>query len=269
VVRRWLDFLLAQAPRLYAAILARRRRHNPEKLLFLRLLRRGDVILDGGANDGTYTLLFSHVAGPRGQVHAFEPVPATLARLAETLARGGVFRNVVTNSVALGETTGEAEILVPGDDPGQASLRPHRAGSWEKARRIEGHACRITTLDAYLPALKGRRPTFVKLDLEGAELPALRGGAALLEACSPLLYVEVHRAWTLDFGYRPEDLVAFLHARGYRRFLLVADRLTPLADPAATLAALSTSANLLCAAPDRNGQRLEARLDRLPARDTR
>ena len=42
------------------------------KILYLRKIRKGDIVLDIGANRG-YTILFSLIVGKKGHVHAFKP----------------------------------------------------------------------------------------------------------------------------------------------------------------------------------------------------
>jgi FkbM family methyltransferase len=255
-VHAYLDYLLAQTPGFYAWLAGRRRRPNLEKIVFLNVVRPGDVVLDVGANLGYYTLLFSHLAGARGKVHAFEPVPPTFTRLAARVARGRRSDNVVLNPCALAETAGPVSLFVPGGDLGQASLARHAAGSWRGADsgEISDHACSAVTLDGYaagLPALN-----FLKCDVEGAELSVLRGGEAALRRFAPLLLVEVCPDWTAAFSYEPADLARFLAGLGYDRFLLAGETLRPLADAAGELAALQGSANLLCAVAARHGQRL-------------
>lgn len=67
-----LNFLFAQYPLLYRKILQTRKHLNFEKLFFLSVLERGDIVIDVGANRGYYTILFSHVVGNSGKVYAFE-----------------------------------------------------------------------------------------------------------------------------------------------------------------------------------------------------
>jgi FkbM family methyltransferase len=262
-MRRLLDFALAQTPGLYAEILKRRPRRNVEKLVFLAVVERGDVVFDVGANLGYYTLLFSHLAGRRGRVHAFEPIPETLAALEAGLARERRFDNVTLNEWALSDRTGSLPFFVPGDDHGQASMARHAAGSWSRPHEVRSHECRVRTLDDYCRE-SGAAPSFVKCDVEGAELLVLRGGAVTLAACRPLLHLEVNPDWTRSLGYAPPEIVRFLAGLGYSRFLLVEQAVRPLGDPEAAIAALAElagSANLLCAVAGLHDARL-SRLER-------
>jgi FkbM family methyltransferase len=250
-LRSRLDFLLTRWPALYAAALRRRPARDADKIAFLRLVRRGDVVFDVGANLGYYTVLFSHLAGPRGEVHAFEPVPATFERLAASLARECRSGNVQANRTAVGDSTGTAVLFLPGDDHGQASLARHAGdGSWSAGPAVTEHASPLTTLDAYARERGVRRIDFLKCDVEGAELAVLLGAAGLLERHRPVLHLEVCPAWTRDFGYAPGELAEFVRGLGYSELRLLRGG-GPEPVRAGDLDRLEASANLLCLPPGR------------------
>lgn len=251
-----LDRSLTRMPGLYARLIARRRSPNLEKIVFLSLAGRGDTVVDAGANTGYYTLLFSHLVGARGSVHAFEPVPPTFAELRARIERAGR-TNVVLNDCALAEEEKDADLYLPGDDHGQAALRRHTFGSWTAEAPVRTYPCRTTTLDAYAEARQLADLSFVKCDVEGAELLVLRGALRTLRRFTPLLFLEVSPHWTADFAYEPADLARLLEELGYSRFFLVTDKLSPLSDLRRDLDVqrLPDSANLLCA-HDRHGRRL-------------
>lgn len=257
-LRGLLERPLTRLPGLYARLIARRRQPNLEKIVFLRLVRRGDTVLDIGANEGYYTRLFAALVGPRGSVHAFEPVPPTFARLQENAGRAGRVR---LNNLALADEAKETDLYLPGDDHGQAALKPHTFGSWSAEPSVRTWRCRTTTLDAYTAERQLGALDFVKCDVEGAELLVLRGARQAIERFSPLLFLEVSRHWAADFAYEPADIARFLQELGYDRFFLVTDRLAPLSEIGRDLDVhrLPDSANLLCA----RGGRHERRLARL------
>src|SRR5208282_3272360 len=41
--------------------------------VYRQLVRPGDVVIDAGANNGVFTLVFARAVGPAGRVIAFEP----------------------------------------------------------------------------------------------------------------------------------------------------------------------------------------------------
>ncbi len=256
-IKATLNFLLARNPRLYAAILSRSARPNLEKIFFLNLLRDGDTILDIGANRGYYTLLFSHIVGGRGEVHAFEPVPATFEKLFGTLRKHGRFENCRLNQMALGETSGKAELYIPGGDDGQVSLKRHSAGSWQDANQVTSVECAVTTLDQYAQVQVKNKIHFIKCDVEGAEFSVLKGGVRTLEKDLPILYLEIFEQWSKDFGYKPVEIVRWLRTRGYQDFYRVDSTIEKLQDPEADVSQISGPSNLMCLVPRLHAVRIK------------
>nr|WP_200422224.1 FkbM family methyltransferase [Streptomyces sp. Y2F8-2] len=84
-----------------------------EMTFMKRYLRPGDGFIDGGANEGMFTLLAAKLVGPSGAVHAFEAVPAFVKRL-----RGNVDANslrcVTVHEMAIGAEPGTVSFVVRG-----------------------------------------------------------------------------------------------------------------------------------------------------------
>lgn len=237
--------LLLRWPRLYSRLLQLLRRGSIEKRLFLRLIRPGWTVCDVGANRGHFTELFSELSGPSGAVHAFEPSPATFASLQSAVAKLPSARNIRLHRLALSDQDGIGSLHQPGIDDGQASLRTHLEGSWKDASDVQRFECKLARLDEI--ARPWPRLDFLKCDVEGAELPMLRGAQRTLARYSPIVFAEVYEAWTAAFGYRPEALVDFLRANGYTAFYLVDARVRrynpgdPISGPSNLLAAKSSA----------------------------
>jgi FkbM family methyltransferase len=156
--------------------------------VFAEQIRSGGVMWDVGANIGFYSLIASRLVGD-GKVIAFEPLPANQAAIRRNLAL-----NEITNVELIG--------LALGDHEGTADLQLHGGNSWAKLdtsadtsfRTRRGVAdtiqVQISTLDAQLGNVPP--PSFVKIDIEGAEVAALRGATNLLTEHRPVLIVEIH-----------------------------------------------------------------------------
>lgn len=218
IIRRCLELW----PKLYLLILVLLKRGSIEKRVFLAVLRRGDVVFDIGANRGDFARLFSRLVGPRGQVHAFEPVPTTFKVLERTVQSCG---NVVVNNCALGNADGAVVLHLPGNDDGQASLRVHSGGSWLPSVSVIDHQCRMTTLDKYAENLT--KIDFIKCDVEGAERLVLTGAVDSLRRHSPLLFVEIEPLWMSAFDSTTADIIADLRLLGYDTFRMVTDKVGP------------------------------------------
>lgn len=167
------------------------------------------TIFDVGANVGIYTLIAASRVGASGAVHAFEPVPELLACLATGvhLSRAG---NVALIGAAVADDNDFREMyLGEGSDSDIHSLAP----SERRPRRL---AVPCLALDDYAARRGIRSVDLLKIDVEGAELPALRGAARLLSGPdAPILQVELCEANFEGFGYTSRVLKEHLAGLGY------------------------------------------------------
>jgi len=184
---------------------------EPEYAFVLRFLKKGMVVLDVGANEGYYTLLASKCVGPGGRVIGFEPSPRERRRL-----RMNLWMNHCTNArvegLALCSEEGQANFhVVEGAETGCNSLRPPDIEGRTRPVQVA-----VGTLDQYLRQNAIQRVDFMKMDIEGAELSALRGAASLLRTLPrPVLLIEVFEIRTRPWGYSSRDIVKILTDAGY------------------------------------------------------
>lgn len=221
--------LARRCPRLLSRLLRVKPNWNRDYFVFLRTVRAGDVVFDVGANLGLYTQALAEIVGPRGAVHAFEPVPPTFQALSARFADRRRWANVRLHNLAVSDQPGIVEMTLPGADSGQASLRPHREAAWAEARTLAKYAAEATTLDRFV-AERGVQPDFIKIDIEGAELLALRGADRVVSERPPVLFIEVWERWIADFGYSSDALADYFERHGYDRFVTVCDRLEFIPD---------------------------------------
>ncbi len=168
--------------------------HNDIIILSQVLQRLGadQVVLDVGANFGTYSIALSRVVGPNGQVHAFEP-----QRLIYNLLVGSVALNSLTNvychNVALGGQEGRVEIpQFDYNQPLNFGSIEFTAEQREQLTQPRGHDpakaefVPLTTIDHF----QFPKVSLMKVDAEGMELQVLRGSMETIGRCRPVLYVE-------------------------------------------------------------------------------
>lgn len=248
---------------------------NLSKLVFLAVVRRGDVVIDVGANRGHLTTLFSHLAGASGTVYAFEPVPATFECLAARVAARTRHPNVHLWNAAVGlPRSAEATtiVYVPGEFDGQASLTPHQHGLWTCTTDVESFTVPFRALDAMVSTEGLSTVDFLKIDVEGAELPVLRGAVGTLRQHRPIIYLELCEAWTRDFGYGADEVLDHLQTVGYDTFVLVRRRVEPPVEKdrldLLAQAAREESVDVVCLDRSRHAMRLE-RLTRTAIRGSR
>ncbi|MFC5455676.1 FkbM family methyltransferase [Prosthecobacter fluviatilis] len=247
-MRRLLHSLLSRHASLYLYMLRLLKRGTIEKKIFLALIRPGDVVFDVGANEGYFTLLASDLVGSGGKVHAFEPVPPTFRKAEANLLQMQVYNNYCLNLFACSDEAGDVMLHVPEKDFGQASMRVQDAGSWKDVQNIETYCSRAIRLDDYINEHQISRVDFMKIDVEGAELHALRGSQKMIGRFRPMLFLEVCESWMRNFQCAPPDLAAFLLDHGYTDFFIAGNKVERTSDIKRALAELpvTASVNVLC-----------------------
>ncbi|MEO0108367.1 MAG: FkbM family methyltransferase, partial [candidate division WOR-3 bacterium] len=136
------------------------------------------------------------------QIVAFEPDPTSYERLARYVAGldSDVRNKIELHNQALAGAVGQRAFAATGSTSSRFE---------DNARDLV--AC--TTLDQALGTLK---PTYLKMDIEGAELEALTGATATIARCRPHLAVCIYHRQ--DHLWRIPLLVPQLH-KGYRLFI--------------------------------------------------
>lgn len=187
-----------------------------------RAVLEGDVCIDLGANIGWYTTLLMRLAGTRGEVHAFEPMPDAFRLLEKNVMLNRWQHAVYLNQCAVGDRDGQVEMYLEAGAPAGHAAATGRGEHTEVAR--------ITTLDSYLQDNDVRDVAFVKADIEGSELAALRGASKLFEQkMPPVFMIEMALATSKRFGYSPLELISFLDGRADYSYFAIdekAERLT-------------------------------------------
>jgi FkbM family methyltransferase len=175
-----------------------------------QLVEPGGVVIDGGANVGGFALTAASVVGPEGVVHAVEAAPATAELLRRNVAVNPRY-TIHVHELALADVKGELEFTAFEAGSGISSLASTRSGAVVRVR--------ATTLDALTASLP--RVDLVKLDLEGAELRALRGARRLLTERRPALMIELEPNHLKRQGGSIGEIESLLRGAGYDAFDIV------------------------------------------------
>jgi FkbM family methyltransferase len=141
-----------------------------------------ETFVDVGAFTGDTLQDVVRLFGPRfRRFVALEPDPLNYPRLVRATED-------LPEAVRTRITTREAAVS---DAPGTLHIDP--SGLASSATGTGSHAVACVTLDEYLPQL-GVAPTFIKMDIEGAEPAALRGAAAMIRRYRPILAICAYHA---------------------------------------------------------------------------
>jgi FkbM family methyltransferase len=164
--RYWLDFSVLSAP------LDAGDTYFPMDLLSPV---SDEVFVDCGSFDGDSIRSFHrHWGGEFRHVFAFEPDPLNQGTLAANLEAMGIGDRVTVMPYAVGETNGQVSFACSGSVTSHVTTQD--AGSAIECRRLDDIEWRLM-------------PTYIKMDIEGAEPEALAGGSELLRRYHPVLAV--------------------------------------------------------------------------------
>lgn len=172
-----------------------------EEMKFLiDYLRPGDIFGDFGANVGVYTALAGSL---KAIVLAAEPVPDTFTRLQE---------NFRLNSVK-----GQAIRCGLSDFRGKLGFTSTLGGMNRVATSVDTETTEVNVLTVdELVAETNLQPKVVKIDVEGFELPLLRGSTRLLPNLAAII-IELNGSGK-KYGYSDDDVHKFLISSSFSCF---------------------------------------------------
>ena len=179
-----------------------------------KILKKGDVFVDVGANIGCYTLVAAKLVGNFGEIHAFEPVSDIYDRLVFN-TQLNLFENIFVNKNAVHEKAEWLTLrLSDQKNLGMSSIFPHdsESGLTEKVKAI--------SLDAYVKEKKIRKADLIKIDIEGAELYALRGMRETLHNMKPVVMMEIAQNVLENSIFSSDEIFSFMKDSGYMPMVL-------------------------------------------------
>jgi len=151
--------------------------HEFEDMAFvLHVLREHDLFVDVGANIGSYSVLAGAVA--KANCIAFEPIPATHRQLLNNIHLNAIHEIVEARNIGIGRENGELKFTVSLDTVNHVAC--------DTELGVPTLRVPVETLD---DALSEKRPTIIKIDVEGFETNVIEGSTATLSRDSLLAVV--------------------------------------------------------------------------------
>lgn len=177
------------------------------------LIGPGDTVLDIGANIGAHTLPLAECVGSTGHVHAFEPtLYAKNKLLANVRLNPQLAPRVKVVHCFLSDRSDHDRLFSVYSRWPLAGARedrhPHHGGQLEDV----GDAAQLS-LDDYVRQEGLTRIDFIKLDVDGNELPVLLGAAESLKKFHPAILMEIAPDYQ---GAKPEAILDLLWNYGYQ-----------------------------------------------------
>jgi FkbM family methyltransferase len=168
-------------------------------------IREGDVVVDGGAYLGHFTVYAAKRVGNTGRVVAFEPDPYVYQMLVRNVALNGL-----TNVITLNKGLWSHDTDLSFDSRGNASqivIEDDRAKTLVRKIPVAG-------LDAEMQRLNVPAVNLIKMDIEGAELEAVEGARRLME--QPSCHFAIASYHLVNGAQTSVALERFFQASGYQ-----------------------------------------------------
>ena len=178
-----------------------------------RMLHKDSNCIDIGCHTGVMLDKILEIAS-EGFHYGFEPLPDLYNHLVRKYANSG---NVEIRNSALSESSGVVTFQHVISNPGYSGLRRRKYDHLnEEIREI---TVMTERLDDVIPALMSI--SFIKIDVEGAELQVLKGAVETVKRCRPVIVFE-HGLGAADYyGTTPEDVFDLLvDGCGFRCFIM-------------------------------------------------
>lgn len=130
--------------------------------LLKKYIKPGDTVLDIGANIGFYATILSDIVGEKGKIHCFEPDTTNFNHLKKTTSS---YKNIIINNKAVGPKTEKLKIYTSKEL--NVDHRTYKPEEYDKESEIDA-----VSIDDYL---KGEKVDFIKMDIQGFEMEAIKG----------------------------------------------------------------------------------------------
>jgi len=175
--------------------------------LISKYAKPGNAVIDVGAHSGYFTICLSDAVGSNGKVYALEASPVIYAELRETVESNGL-ANVKTINKAVSDEIGHIDFF----------LAPNWKSEISSMRPGEGNRMVIEAvkLDSVIP--DSQAVSFVKIDVEGAEMKVLTGMKEIIQRDHPTMVIEISDPWLRELGSSSAEIFDFLHMHGYKIF---------------------------------------------------
>lgn len=181
--------------------------------LFKRIVKEGDIFIDLGANIGYFSLLASKIVGEQGKVYSFEPEPRNFKYLCTNIELNS-YKNIIPVNKAVSDKTGKTKLFICSYDTGHHTINQYNGIKVQNPNKIGGKEISIeietTTLDEFLDK-KEDFVNIIKMDIEGAEMLALKGMDRIIKQSKDLkIIIEFFPLFIEKMGCSPKEFVTKL-----------------------------------------------------------
>ncbi|MDC0202125.1 FkbM family methyltransferase [Candidatus Nitrosopelagicus sp.] len=186
--------------------------------IFQKYVKKGDNVLDIGANIGYFTLMLAKLVGPTGKVFAFEPDPRNISLLKKNIETNG-YQNVVVVPKAVSNVNEKCTLFTSQSSFGQNRIYEPKKTKNQKYVPIESET--ILLDDFFKNNENIENISFVKIDVEGAEKLVLEGMNKILNLNKNIkIFSEIDSYRLDDAGSSYVEVIDLLEKKGFTVFLV-------------------------------------------------
>jgi len=183
-------------------------------------VKKGDTVVDVGANIGYYTLVLAKLVGEQGRVFAFEPDSTNYKLLRKNIEINN-YKNIHTENYAIADYEGHAKLFLSKTQMGMHRIYP--------SKYCSEHYLNVKTrsLDSYFIRETKKAISFVKIDVEGSEFKVINGMKDILKNPGLKMLLEFVPFDIRECGDDPSKLVSMLDEFKIYRTIQAENKIIP------------------------------------------
>ncbi|MCH7964454.1 MAG: FkbM family methyltransferase, partial [Bacteroidetes bacterium] len=191
-----------------------------EQRLVRNIIKPNMIVFDIGAHLGKYTKLFSLLVGDRGKVFAFEPSPDSFVRLQKDISELTAENIFLFNTAVYSEKTLLEFHQFPENYSSWNGIGKPTMEDPENPQKLIPHLKTIeveaVTIDEFCEEKGIDKIDYLKLDVEGAEIYALRGMKNMLQKKAiKFIQFEISKKMLEGLNAKASNIFELLNKYGY------------------------------------------------------
>jgi len=192
---------------------------EPDTILLIeQITKKGDVILDVGANIGYLSLVFAHSTGSGGKVYSFEPEQNNYNKLLKNISLNS-YNNIESHKIAFSNKETKIKLFKSKDNNlGSHSLIYNPDVLDEEFEFVDTITC-----DKFITDNNIMQVDIIKIDVEGAEYEVLQGMTNTLELFRPLIIMEINNPIQEKRNIPSEKLKRIVINKNYTAYNITPD----------------------------------------------
>jgi len=196
--------------------------HTRNELAMLKsLITAGDNIIDIGAHIGTFAIPLARFNQGKGRIFSFEANKDNYRLLQANIRENSLDEVILPSHAIVSDVKRSFAMLTPSaDNSGMHVFLPETFSADLNLTDFE-----IVNIDEWYEQNEcDTRIDFIKIDIEGAEMAALRSCEKIINKYIPMLYIEINKDALDRFNTSIAEIEKTLTALGYHFFRNIGPR---------------------------------------------